>query len=547
MFLGERMNNRMRWLGIGLLLAAVVALYGRFLSNPLVFDDLYFFMQGQDGYRQHVGSVFAPWELRWLPYATLAWTADGFGVGLAPFRWGNLLLHAANAALLFLLTARLLQSSRPVEQSPVGDERRAWLVALLFALNPVSVYAAAYLIQRSILLATWFSLLALYAYLRGVADGRRRWLAVSVAAYALAVLSKEHLILLPAVMLALTFVLTRPTWALWRQLGGVYLACAGVATYVVAQRFGYLGTVYELDAPAMLVELPGDHPYLNSVLTQCALFFKYGALWLLPNPGWLAVDMREPFASGLLSRYSLAVLAFAAYGGAAIWLLRQGGRRALIGFGLLLPWLLFLTELSTVRIQEVFVLYRSYPWAIGGALVLAALIGAVRGRVLVLLSLALIPCLYVLSLERLATFSHPVLLWEDAEQHLRGHSDLPGAYRIYYNLGTERLKLDMNAQAVVDLRRSLELYPGLSAAHGNLALAYLRQEQAEAAVAEYTQALALDQKNQAAPNAKFYYGRGLAYQAARRAPEADADFAESCRLVGKGCTPDDRALPKLHY
>ena len=45
-----------------------------------------------------------------------------------------------------------------------------------------------------------------------------------------------------------------------------------------------------------------------------------------------------------------------------VTLIWRGGRLGLLGFALLAPWLLFATELSAVRIQEQFVLYRSYLW-----------------------------------------------------------------------------------------------------------------------------------------------------------------------------------------
>ena len=45
-----------------------------------------------------------------------------------------------------------------------------WLAIGFFALNPVAVYAVAYLIQRSILLATLFVVLGLWLFARGLVD-----------------------------------------------------------------------------------------------------------------------------------------------------------------------------------------------------------------------------------------------------------------------------------------------------------------------------------------------------------------------------------------
>ena len=68
----------------------------------------------------------------------------------------------------------------------------AWVGALIFALHPVAVYAVGYVVQRSILMATFFVLVMQLSYLHGLLTGRRRWLVLAAAAYFLAVFSKEH-------------------------------------------------------------------------------------------------------------------------------------------------------------------------------------------------------------------------------------------------------------------------------------------------------------------------------------------------------------------
>ncbi|EFK97765.1 hypothetical protein LDC_0180 [sediment metagenome] len=73
------------------------------------------------------------------------------------------------------------------------------LAALVFVMHPVAVYGAAYLIQRTILLATLFSLLSWLCVLRGLEERKPLWLWLSVLCYVDAVLSKEHAVMVPAV------------------------------------------------------------------------------------------------------------------------------------------------------------------------------------------------------------------------------------------------------------------------------------------------------------------------------------------------------------
>jgi len=92
-----------------LLLCAVTALYGQFLWNPIVFDDLPFFMVNDAGHQPVDDYRYSLFELRSLPYATLAWGKALFGLDMLPFRIENLLLHAAVAVALFFFLVALVR------------------------------------------------------------------------------------------------------------------------------------------------------------------------------------------------------------------------------------------------------------------------------------------------------------------------------------------------------------------------------------------------------------------------------------------------------
>jgi hypothetical protein len=143
-----------------LLLTVVAALYGQFLWNPLQFDDRDFFLMDGAGNMPVSVFHFSPFELRSLPYATLAWTKTWFGLDLIYFRLGNLLLHAATVlALFFFLTKLFAAVYGERSEANLSPRLAAFFAALLFALHPVATYAAGYLVQRSIVMATLFSLL----------------------------------------------------------------------------------------------------------------------------------------------------------------------------------------------------------------------------------------------------------------------------------------------------------------------------------------------------------------------------------------------------
>ena len=515
-----------------LLLVAVAMLYGQFLWNPIVFDDKPFFMLGK--HELDVYLSFTPWKLRWLPYATLAWTQHLLGRELIWFRLESLALHAATGIALFLFLEHLFGLVLKQDGAKPAGMPHIWLAffgALFFVWHPVAVYGAAYLIQRTIVMATLFSLLALYAYMRGLTENRPRWLWISVVLYCVAVFSKEHSVMLPAVMLMLTLLLEPPSAALGKRLWGVYAACALIAFFVLFQKLGLVGKVYEINAPEMLHEIEVKHAYFLSILTQSFLFFKYWWLWLLPDPGWMSVDMREPFATKIFSPYLLALPVFLAYGLIGFRLLLKRGELGLLGFAMLFPWLMFATEFSVVRIQESFVLYRSYLWMAGAFAVLPFLVRHLRLRLAFVGLACSALVLAALAVNRLATFSHPLLLWEDAEVLVHNRQGLIGADRIYYNLGNCLLDLRRYKESLMDYQTAVALNPDYAPNHYGAALGYLNMENFAGARSEFNKTIEI------APDfVKAYYGRGLANYKLGHLVAAKADFEKSCEMGWeRGC------------
>lgn len=518
-----------------LLVTCVAALYAQFLWNSIVFDDIYMFLLDNHG-NQPISSLrFSPFELRSLPYATLAWTKAWFGLDLIYFRIGNLLLHAAVVLSLFVFLLRLFSvvfGNR--QQEILSPQLAAFLAALLFALHPVSTYAVGYLVQRSTVMATLFSLMALGAYLKGSTQQKSMWLWLSVPLYYFAVFSKEHAIMLPAVLMALTVLLHDDWRTRLKQRWGIWLALMVIASVVVLARKGLIGSVYEINAPEMLQEAGLAYPL--SVITQAWLFFKYVFLWVIPNPAWMSIDMRESFAPAVLSPYLIAAVCFVAWGVGAVWLLLKRGLPGLAGFGLLFPWLMFMTEFSSVRIQEVFVLYRSYLWAPGAFCLLPVVLSKFKRRSAALLPVILVLTMFpLLSMDRLLTLSHPVLLWDDAEKLVKGRTDLPGVDRIYYNRGTELIHVDKPDAAIVDLKQAVALSPDFFEAHGNLGAAYFKKSDWPNAVEAFSRAIEIAKRKGKVPSPRYFHGRAQALEAMGELDKAQSDYRESCRLAKRGC------------
>src|SRR5208282_4526651 len=102
----------------------------------------------------------------------------------------NVLLHAANAVLLFLIL-----------EGATGLAWRSLVVAALFALNPINVESVAWISERKNLLSMMFFLLALGAYGWYARKPHVAPYLVVAGSYALGLMAKPQVITLPFVLL----------------------------------------------------------------------------------------------------------------------------------------------------------------------------------------------------------------------------------------------------------------------------------------------------------------------------------------------------------
>ena len=554
-----------------LMAVGVFLLYAGSYRNPLVFDDGII----ESILRQDAAGACAPLGRRCLPYLTFALTYLAAGADLFWLRFGNVMCHAMAALACFFFLDRLFDAvrragpSRTEENAPRRDRLLAFCGALLFAVHPVTVYGVAYLSQRSVVMATLFSLLSLGAFARALALGHRRWLWLSALLYVMAVFSKEHAVMLPAVAAAMAVLVgKRPPGSRldWAALATVALCAAAAVTLSVRPVIGIPYEDYARALKAFEAEGRTAGPYLSSVMTQAYLFFKYLLLWLVPYPGWMSIDLRQPIAGGMLAwPYGPGAMAFLAYGVAAALLILRRGTLGLLGFGLLMPWLLFFTEFATVRIQEPFVLYRGYLWMAGLPAILPFVTRRWPARRIVAGCAVLALAFSVGTRDRLATFSSELALWDDA---VRKNTDLTLDFvaRGYVNRAVALMRVHRLDEALADLGVALKLDPRSAHAYANRGSVRLRMAEAAAALPDFDRAIALDPAfaephsercaallilgqparalescdaalRLAPAHPTALSNRGLIYRGLGRTAEAERDLRESCRTGFKPACP----------
>lgn len=514
------MIDRLKGLIPFLLLGATFALYWPSLDYAPFFDDTNFFERGGLDKVFLNGFSFAP---RWLPYFMTAWVDLIFEDPLFVQRFLNVCLHLATA---FVLHKLIRQVADHVAPHP-NNRRAALAAALLFLLHPAAVYAVGYLIQRTILMATLFGLLALSAYFDGLVTRKKAFFIFSAFFYLLSSFSKEHAVTIAAAALALTTLaapLTRQTMRRLILPAALYL---GIAILVVVKMRGLLGTTYEPFAAALVHQQGGSESvpslWALSALTQASLFFKYLGLMLMPYPGWMSIDIRVPFAQHFAQpKYLVGLFALATYAlTTLVWLLK-GGRRGLVGYALLAPLLLFVVEFSTVKIQEPFVLYRSYLWLAPLFIAMPVLTYRLSNGMFWSLALSVALAFAWVSSDRLQTFSSTYALWDDAAKKLPDERVL-GSARVYANRGGLRMERGDFGGAVDDFTRALRADPGYREALKGRAFAHMKRGDHSRALADATALIRLDPSRR-----DSYIARGHVYKDQGDWRLAKADFEYGC-------------------
>ncbi len=139
----------------------------------------------------------------WIPLTWMSFMADVtlFGDGPAGFHFTNILLHAANMALLLLLLHRMTGALWPSAAA-----------AALVALHPMRVESVAWIAERKDVLCVFLALLALFAWHRWTRGKGKAWYLASLALFTLGLMAKPVLVVMPFLMLVLDY------WPL-RRLG----------------------------------------------------------------------------------------------------------------------------------------------------------------------------------------------------------------------------------------------------------------------------------------------------------------------------------------
>ena len=489
------------WQG-GLIVLLVFLAYLPALRGGFIWDDDEYvtnnpLLSAPDGLRRIWFSTDSPSQYFPLTYTVFRIERSLWGLNPAGYHGINILLHAINALLVWRLLKRL---------SVPG----AWLAGALFALHPVQVESVAWITELKSVLSLFFILLTLFCWIEFVGEGSRRfryWLALGF--YALALFSKTTACTLPATLLLILWLKTKPID--WRRLAQVvpFLAIGlGMGLVTVWWERFHQGTQGKLFSMGWLERI---------LVASHALWFYAGKLFWPVNltfsyPLW-AIEPAQPSAYGWL------VMGIGL--GAAICLIRR-----FVGRSVEVATLFYVATLSPVlgfimlyTFRYTFVAdHYQYVASIGlMALAAAGITIAFKTRPFLKLVFcgALLLTLGILTWQQAGIYRNLETLWRDTL------AKNPDCWMAYYNLGN-RLNDKGHIEEAMELyRKAILLNPNLPEVLNNLGAALTVQGRFDEAIQNYHKAIQINPGR-----TESYINLGVALARSGRTKEAIAQYRE---------------------
>jgi hypothetical protein len=504
-------------LGPALLAALVLAAFSPLRHNDFVDYDDNAYLTRNPAVQGGLGAASLRWAFtttrgsNWHPLTWVSHLADVSLFGLDPrgHHLVNLLLHAANTLLLFLLLRSL-----------TGEPWPSAAAAALFGVHPLHVEAVAWAAERKELLAAFFGLLALHSYRRAVSRPGGPRLAPAALLLALGLLAKPTLVSLPFVLLLLDFWPLRRTAAgaapgapalPWRRLAAEKLPLFALAAASCLVTYRVQG-----GAAAMLQHLPAATRLSNAVVAAAAYLGR--TLW----PARLAFFYPHPERPWPATTFAAALATLLLLTGAAAALRRRAPWLAV-------GWLWFLGMLvPTVGLVQVGWQARAdrYTYLPLIGVFTAAAWGTVRWSRRARQGPLVAAAAAALLLAAAAQTRAQVATWRDTETLFRhAVAVTTDNWLAHQNLGAYLIARQRTEEGLRQEREALRIKPGAADAWYNLGCGLLARGEGEPAAEAFRAAIRL---KPADPD--FHVNLGTALFALGRREEAACSYERALRL-----------------
>jgi len=434
-----------------------------------------------------------------------------WGFNPAGYHWVNLLLHVANALLVWRLLWRLRVPG-------------SWLAAAIFALHPVQVETVAWITELKNVLMLFFYLLTLLAWVEFIDEKTKskwKFYALALLGFAPALCAKTTACTLPAALLLILWLKEKPVNR--RRLAEVtpFVALGiGMGLLTVWWERYHQGTEGKLFALGLMERI--------LVASRAVWFYAGKLLWpvnlIFSYPRW-TISTANPAAYGWL----LATIGL----GAAIWRVRRhAGRGVEVAFlffvvtlGPVLGFIMLYTFLYTFVAD-----HYQYVACIGPmALFSAGLTQLASGQkqrkpwLEAMFCVGLLLTLGTLTWRQARIYQNDETLWR-ATLRLN-----PDSWLAHNNLGDAFSEKGRIEEAISQFQETIRLKPDDAEAHNDIGAALLNQGQTDGAISQFQAAIQLKPDD-----AEAHYNLGNALFEKGQTDEAFNQYHEAIRFQ-----PDD--------
>lgn len=461
--------------------------YAYLIDNPLITDFAIFSDNSLiDSYKINIDLKYN-FILRPVTYFTFSLNHLVNGFDPKGFHVVNILIHTANALLLYLLVRQLLvPAARDMNHGFPASSITfvSFFSAMIFAVHPLQTQAVTYIIQRFTSLATLFYLLTIVLYLSFRSTPRK---SARVAFYLSALLAaicamkaKEIAFTLPLVLVMVELFYFKGEWG--RRLLGLapFLLTMVIIPATVLKLSAQSGTIGHstLEKGMNLVNFSSVSAY-DYAITQLRVMVTYLRLLFLPIGQNLDYDY--PLYHSILEYpVLLSLMVIVAATGVGIRFFRNSLRgdcdcpihRRTVSFGIFWFFVAMAVESSVIPLDDMIFEHRVYLPSVGMILASVAALDMFRlkmaagkgaaGRLAVLM-----PVLAVIGLSTATVLRNDVWknIWPDVAKKS------PAKARAFVNHGDYLVRTGRSGEAIAWLKQAIERDPDNIDAHLNLGVA----------------------------------------------------------------------------
>ncbi|MGA2243247.1 MAG: tetratricopeptide repeat protein [Verrucomicrobiota bacterium] len=573
------MNDRWLVTGVCIFLAAITfAVFGQTLGHGFVNydDDQYVYdnpqvVQGLT-LRGITWAFATSYSAYWHPLTWFSHMLDCqlWGLNAGGHHLTNVIIHAANAMLLFMVLRRMmgLRSNKSIGATtpqvrlrseasspqaglrpdkgvgaaapPAGALWPSAFVAAMFAIHPLDVESVAWVTQRKNVLSTFFWLLTMWAYTRYVEKSKvqgpksKVFYGLALVFFALGLMSKPMLVTLPFVLLLLDYwplgrlsgvtcqvsgsdsrvmhhasrIMPQISHLLFEKLPFLLLAVvSSVVTYLGQKSEGAMMTLEQIPLGVRLAKVPVNYvTFLRNIIWPEGLAIPYSDAPAFPV--FLVV-----LCTLLLAGVTLLVL----------WAARTKPYAAVGWFwflGTLVP-VIGLVQVGNTPVADRFTyvpqvgLYLAVAWAIRDLTVSWRYRRQALGTVVTMVITALMVCAW----KQTSYWRNSESLWTHALACTSGN------YVAHNNLGSALFQKGNMDAAIAQYQEALQIKPNYAEIHNSLGSALFQKGSVDEAVAQYQTALQINPDY-----AEAHYNFGFALFKMGQVDEAIAHYQTALQI-----------------